>query len=60
MELQEQAVTVSTKKAISVKAIPEDLWRAFRVEAMKRGVTTQELLISIIRDSLPTLKKKTA
>ena len=35
-------------KAISVREIPEDLWQAARIEAMKRGLSMRDFLVTLL------------
>ena len=39
---------MSNTKAISVREIPEDLWQAARIEAMKRGLSMRDFLVALL------------
>lgn len=55
----EVAKIVETK-TISVKGVPEDLWRQIRSEAVKNGLNTGEYITLIIREYFSKLMKKSA
>ena len=44
-------------KTITVKGIPEDLWRNIRVEAVRNGLKMGEYITHILREHFRTLRK---
>jgi hypothetical protein len=48
---------MSNTKAISVREIPEDLWQAARIEAMKRGLTVRDFLVTLLVEATKPRKE---
>lgn len=42
-------VDVNNTKAVSLRDIPEDVWHAARVEALKRKMTMSEYIVYVLR-----------
>lgn len=49
---------MSNTKAISVREIPEDLWQAARIEAMKRGLSMRDFLVTLLIEATKQPKVK--
>ena len=47
-------------KTISVKGVPEELWRQIRSEAVKNGMNMGEYITIILREHFSKLMKKSA
>ena len=46
-----------TTKSIAVHGIPEDLWQAARIEAMKRGLTMRDFLVTLLVEATKPRKE---
>ncbi len=60
MSIGAQLAKIVETKTISVKGVPEELWRQIRSEAVKNGMNMGEYITIILREHFSKLMKKSA